>query len=66
MLKLKQQEFVLKTLLKNKKVSRNQCLRLYISRLSSIIKRLRDNGYKIETKFDNRGGDCVYHLIKKP
>lgn len=49
------------------KVSRNYFLDSpsdKILRLGAIIKRLRNEGYVIETKEDER--DCVYHLKFKP
>lgn len=52
---------------KTGRVSRNQCLRLYISRLGAIINRLKHEGYKFETKRiktkKSKYGDFVYIKI---
>lgn len=64
-MKLNQQERVEKKLLKTKRVSRNYYLDLpydKITRLSSIILRLREQGMKIATEITDR--DTVYRLIE--
>jgi len=45
-------------------ISRNFCLRNYISRLSAIIYNLKDEGYEFET-FE-KDGDYIYKVINKP
>ena len=49
-------------------ITRNQCLKRYISRLGARISDLRKEGYEFRTKYlKNRWGkDYVYFLIKKP
>jgi len=46
------------------RISRNQCLNNYISRLSAIILDLRNEGWDFETKDIN--GDYVYIVTKSP
>lgn len=45
-------------------VSRNWCLKNYISRLSAIIFNLKEDGYDFET-FE-KDGDYIYKVINKP
>lgn len=65
MLNQTQTQFVIKHLLKYKKIDRNFCLRSYVSRLGAIIKKLEYN----EWRFDKRGYDesknYVYYLTKR-
>lgn len=49
--KQSQKTFVKKELAKHGFITRNKCLRNYISRLSAIIFVLRDEGFEFETKF---------------
>ena len=46
-----QKEFVKNELKNNGFITRNKCLRNYISRLSAIIFVLRDEGFEFETKY---------------
>lgn len=45
-------------------ISRNTCLKMYISRLSAIIQILEDKGYTFSTS--HRAGDYVYTLVSEP
>jgi len=45
-------------------ISRNQCLSMFISRLSAYALDLRNEGWKIEGK--KSGNDYVYTLKSKP
>ena len=45
-------------------ISRNWCLRNYISRLSSIIQKLEEQGYTFNPH--SRDGDYVYSLTTRP
>lgn len=45
-------------------ISRNTCLKAYISRLSAIIQDLEAEGYKFSTS--RRNGDYVYKLVSAP
>lgn len=49
--KQSQKEFVKNELSKNGFITRNKCLRNYISRLSAIIFVLRDEGFEFKTNF---------------
>jgi hypothetical protein len=55
---------VVGVLLQTGKISRNQCLQNYISRLGAIICVLKDEGWDFRTEHDR--GDYVYHVIKCP
>jgi ribosomal protein L37AE/L43A len=66
-------EWVKSQLRKNGKISRNECLRNYISRLGAIIWKLKQHGWKIEgslpedfNPLKHHYGDYVYRLIKEP
>jgi capsid portal protein len=59
-----QKEFVIEELKAHHKISRNHCLRNYISRLSAIILTLKKEGWLFETDFDN--GDYVYRVVGEP
>jgi hypothetical protein len=43
-------------------ISRNDCIRNFITRLSAIIQVLEEKGYEFETF--SRNGDYVYKLVK--
>lgn len=58
-----QAEFILKQLKSKGEISRNQCLRKYISRLGARIHDLRKMGFKFTT--EHRKGDYVYKLNEK-
>lgn len=45
-------------------ITRNQCLRNYISRLGAIICALKAEGWDFRT--EHREGDYAYIVIKKP
>ena len=49
--KQSQKEFVKQELVKNGFITRNKCLRNYVSRLSAIIFLLKEEGFEFETKF---------------
>lgn len=55
---------ILKQLEETGEVSRNWCLRSYITRLGSRIWDLKQEGY--EFAVERRGGDYVYRLILDP
>ncbi len=65
--KISQKEWVLDKLKTNGYVSRNQCLRNYISRLGAIIWTLKDDGYIISSKIIKKGkrSDYIYKLDNK-
>lgn len=72
MLNMTQVEWVKQQLLTNKKISRNQCLREYISRLGAIIDILKKQGRKFEARYEKfqskygwSGRDYIYYLTKK-
>jgi hypothetical protein len=44
-------------------ISRNECLKNYISRLSAIIYDLKEEGMEFETK--KVGGDYRYYLVDR-
>lgn len=63
-----QRAFVLDEFERKGYITRNECLRCYISRLSAIIFNLRAEGYVIEGQYYNtvRGRDYNYKLISTP
>lgn len=63
-----QKEWVKEQLLQHGKVSRNQALSIYISRLGAIIYDLNKDGWKIvgEIVPKNGGKDYVYTLNPAP
>lgn len=67
-MKKTQIDFVIKQLLENGKISRNDCLKNYITRLGAIINRLNKEGWEIEGgyKKGDYGKDYVYNVIKSP
>ena len=70
MLNMTQKQWVKNQLIKNGKITRNECLRNYISRLGAIISMLKDDGYKFETGYIKvetpfgTGKDYEYRIIK--
>jgi Helix-turn-helix domain len=46
------------------RITRNACLRMYISRLAARIADLEDDGWKFETK--KVGNDYEYRVIERP
>ena len=63
-MKTSQKDRVLKRLRETGKISRNECLRNYISRLSAIMLDLKNEGVDFEAK--DVDGDYVYFLKDKP
>lgn len=63
-MKNSQKDKVLKILRSEGHISRNECLRMYISRLGAIICDLRKAGMDIEANWLD--GDYVYYLKDKP
>ena len=62
-MKQSQLEWIKQKLIENGKISRNECLRNYISRLSGRILDLKQSGWEIEG--ENENGDYVYYLKNK-
>lgn len=62
--KITQKTWVKAQLAKHGKITRNQCLARYISRLGAIIADLKDEGYRFEAYYQKtkRGTDYVYKL----
>ena len=59
-----QKQWVISQLKENGEITRNQCLKNYISRLSGIIQVLEEEGW---TFYPHRlDGDYVYTVIDKP
>lgn len=63
-----QESWTIKKLQENGKVSRNEALQSYISRLGAIICSLNKSGWVIEGKFEKyaHGKDYVYRVVKSP
>jgi len=61
---MSQKERILNQLKKNGYITRNQCLKNYISRLGARIKDLKNEGYIIEGKNikTQYGEDYIYYL----
>ena len=68
MKKESQLEYVKKLLLNYGKVSRNHCLEQRLTRLTSRIDDLKNEGWEIEPKREkiNGGTDFVYYLKSSP
>lgn len=62
--KLTQYQRIEKRLLEVGYITRNQCIRNYITRLSAHILELKKNGWEFETKEEK--GDYIYKTIKCP
>lgn len=60
-MKKTQYNIVLRHLIKYGYVTRNWCLRRYVSRLSAIIYVLKKQGYRFE--ISRKGGDYKYIII---
>ena len=64
-----QEQYVVNALLKNGKISRNQCLQKYITRLGALIYIIKNKNpqWEISAKFVkiNGGKDYVYSLENK-
>lgn len=72
-MKFTQQQFVINELETTGEVTRNTCLKNYISRLGAIICELKKDGWEFETytrsnvKPDStKGKDFIYKLVKRP
>ena len=67
-MKQSQQQWAVEQLLANKRVSRNQALQHFITRLGAIICDLNKEGWVIDGKFEEWGSgkDYVYYLVRKP
>lgn len=63
-MKKTQKDRVAGKLLRDGFITRNEALRVYISRLSAIIQVLEMEGWEFETKDVN--GDYQYKLLKSP
>jgi galactose mutarotase-like enzyme len=61
---MSQKSKVLKIMRETGEISRNECLRMYISRLGAIICDLKKDGMNIEAEW--KDGDYVYKLLDKP
>lgn len=61
-----QEEWVRDNLLKRGFITRNECLRIYISRLAARIDTLKKDGMNIEgeTLKTQHGKDYVYYLVE--
>ena len=61
-----QKEYIKNELTKKGKISRNQCLKRYISRLGARINDLTKEGMKIVGTYEKTkyGQDYVYYLVK--
>ena len=62
-MKQSQLELIKQRLLENGRISRNERLRMYISRLSGRILDLKREGWNIEA--ENENGDYIYFLKEK-
>lgn len=60
-----QKERVVKRLLATGQVTRNECLRNYISRLGAIICDLQAEGWEFTAEYDDKK-DYVYKFTKTP
>lgn len=63
-MKTTQKERVINKILKDGFITRNECLRNYISRLGAIIQDLENEGWVFEAKFKEK--DYVYTLVSAP
>lgn len=63
-MKSTQKNRIAKRLLERGEISRNECLRNYISRLGARIQDLENEGWVFET--ETRGGDYIYKLTHSP
>lgn len=72
MLNLTQKEWVENLLIENGKITRNTCLKNYISRLGAIVAMLKDDGYEFETQYVEvktqfgTGKDYEYKVVNYP
>ena len=63
-MKQSQKDRIIKRLLERGEISRNECLRNYISRLGAYIVILKKEGWEFET--EERNGDYIYRATKTP
>lgn len=61
---MSQKQFVINKLNTNGFITRNYCLKNYISRLSALILNLKNEGWNIEGRDDN--GDYIYEVKGSP
>lgn len=61
---LTQRQRVEKRLKEQGEIGRNECLRVYITRLAAIMLDLKKDGWEFLTV--ERGGDYVYKLVSYP
>jgi hypothetical protein len=72
MLNMTQKQWVENRLNENGAITRNECLRNYISRLGAIIAMLKNDGWEFETQYIDvktpfgTGKDYQYTVIKNP
>jgi hypothetical protein len=68
MAKETQRQRVIKKLLKDGFVTRNECLRNFMSRLGAVIQVLEDEGWEFDAKYlpTSQGNDYIYKVIKCP
>lgn len=72
MINATQKEFVANRLRAYGRISRNFCLKNYISRLGALINLLKKDGWEFDASYVNvetpfgKGKDYVYKLIKAP
>lgn len=59
-----QKQRIEKRLLDVGHITRNECIRNYITRLSAYILELKDEGWEFETK--DTGQDYIYKVISSP
>ena len=59
-----QEQRIKKRLIERGEISRNECIRNYITRLSAIIFDLKEEGWDFDPK--KVGNDYVYKVIKSP
>lgn len=59
-----QENTVKRILRETGRISRNQCLSMFISRLSAIIQNLESDGWVFNPAREK--GDYVYHLVNEP
>lgn len=67
-MKRTQKEWVVEKLREDGFVSRNACLKNYVSRLSAIIAVLEAEGFAFDAKFvdGERGRDYIYRVVSTP
>lgn len=70
MLNMTQKQWVEQRLIENGRVTRNECLRNYISRLGALIAMLKNDGWEFETGYVEvetpfgKGKDYEYKVVK--